>query len=397
MKILHILDLSVPDMCGYASRAYYIVKHQKMIGLEPVVLTSPKHISNRGHEIIDGINYYRTFPPQSSLISSLPILKDYELVRVVRKRILEVVKKENIDILHSHSPSLLGLAAIQTKRQTGCKVVYEIRAFWEDAAVASGKYTEYSLKYKNVRALEKYVCRHSDRVVTIAEGLKKDLVQRGIASDKVFTIPNGVDHKFFVSSPRDDKLYTKLGLNNKIVIGYIGTFFDFEGIEDMIHTMDDLGEENSNVVFLLVGAGEKEKQLRETIAEKKRSNIIYIGRVPHEEVLNYYSLIDIMVYPRKSIRVTELTTPLKPLEAMVLGKPVICSSVGGLIELVGHENGLFFSPGNMKELKDCCQRLIRDSSLREKIADKARNRVLMEKQWEKIVQRYTTVYDFCGK
>lgn len=393
MKILHILDVSFPDLSGYATRSHNIVTHQKAIGLEPVVLTSPKHKSNIKYEVIGNINYYRTLPLTSNLMSPLPFVNDYRLVRAVRKRILEVMEEENIDILHAHSPSLLGLAALQAGKKKGCKTIYEIRAFWEDAAVASRKYSESSTKYKLVRSLETYVCRHADTVITIADGLKNDLVKRGIPSKKVFKVPNGVDHNVFVPTNRDKILYDKLPLGNKVVIGYIGSFFDFEGIEDMIHVMADLQDECDNVVFLLVGGGENEKQISEVVLEKKITNVVYVGRVRHQEVIDYYTLMDIMVYPRKSSRITELTTPLKPLEAMSMGIPVICSSAGGLKELVGQENALFFSPGNRKELKDCCLQMINDTSLREKFVDRGKNWVLLEKRWEDIIRKNKFIYD----
>ena len=117
-------------------------------------------------------------------------------------------------------------------------------------------------------------------------------------------------------------------------------------------------------------------------------DIVFVGKVPHKDVLDYYGLMDVMVYPRKSMRVTELTTPLKPLEAMALGKPVICSSVGGLMELVDTGNGLFFPPGNQDALVDCCLRLLRNPVLREEIGQNGKKRVLIEKDWNKIVREY---------
>ena len=394
MKILHILDTSFPNLSGYASRAHYVIINQKKIGLNPVVLTSPNFKTDANEEVIDGIKYYRMPQQKKGCLSLIPFLNEYEIIKRVRNRIIDIIKKEDIDLLHPHSPPSLGLAALQARKQSGCKVIYEVRAFWEDAAVASSKYKNSSLKYKIVRAVETYTCKHADRVVTIAEGCRNDLIKRGVNSDDLFLVPNGVDTEKFRPMEKDDMLCEKLGLQGKVIIGYIGTFFDFEGIDDLLQVMCDICGNSDNIAFLLVGGGEKEESIKKQANRNKNKNIVYVGKVPHEKIFSYYSLMDVMVYPRKSTRVTELTTPLKPLEAMGLGKPVICSSVAGLLELVGSENGLFFSPGNMEELKDCCLHLVKNSGLQKKYAKKGRDRVLRYRQWNEIVKKYIRVYDF---
>lgn len=348
MKVLHVLDRSFPNLSGYASRANYIIQNQKDLGVKPVVLTSPGQAYDSELEVIDDVPYYRMKDDKSEFNIKLPVVNEFLYVRRIYKKIIEIIEKENIDILHAHSPALLGLACLIAGRKRQLKVVYEIRAFWEDAAVASGKYSERSTKYKSVKFMESFVCRHVDKVVTIANHLKNDLIARGISPSKIFVVPNGVDSAKFHPVPKDEKLVIANNLKDKIVIGYVGTFFDFEGIEDLFLAMSDICKERQDVAFLLVGGGESEAVVRTLFKRENNDQMCYVGKVPHQEVLRYYSVMDVLAYPRKSKRVTELTTPLKPLEALSMGKPIICSNVGGLQELVGEGNALFFTPAILR-------------------------------------------------
>jgi PEP-CTERM/exosortase A-associated glycosyltransferase len=296
------------------------------------------------------------------------------------------------DVIHAHSPVLCAIPAILTAKIHRIPIVYEIRAFWEDAAVASKKFSEMSSIYWAIRTIETYVCKRVDRVVTICQAMKSDLVLRGISQDKIFVVPNGVDPIVFENKDKNPNLVSRLGLEEKFVFGYIGTFYDFEGVDDLVDAFHKLHEQEENVALLLVGGGETEGAIKERLKKFNADHIIFVGKVPHEKVFDYYTLVDVMIYPRKSTRVTEMTTPLKPLEAMALGKPIICSSVGGMVELVGIDNGLYFKPGNVNELIECCMRLIRNPLLRKQIGEKGRNRALRERTWKDIINKYADIY-----
>ena len=389
---LHVLDVSFPIISGYSSRSKDIIFAQKQIGMRPLALTSPHHPYNGDIEWCDGIEYFRTCIPNRSRLFDIHGNYEIRFVNAVHRRILDVVKANNVNIIHAHSPSLLGLAAIWASKKMGLKVVYEIRAFWEDAAVASGKYQEHSFKYKLVKNLETFVCKHVPRIVTISQAMKNDLVFRGIPAKKVFVVPNGIDLGILNKPVQDSSLASRLGLVGKTVFGYLGTFYDFEGISDLIEAIVKLHETEKEAVLLLVGGGERESSIIKRLMDLDVDYIIFVGKVPHEMVVEYYKIMDVIVYPRKSTKVTELTTPLKPLEAMALGKPVICSAVGGLVELVGSDNGLFFTPGNLDALVDICRYFLRNFSSLKKLAKRGEERAIKERRWDRIVKEYESVY-----
>ena len=388
-----MLDVSFPIISGYSSRSKYVISNQIQMGLNPIVLTSPHQATGKEIEYHDGLKYHRSSLPHSNLLTSIPGFNEILFVNAMYKRILQVAQTEQVVIIHAHSPSLLGLAAIKAAKRMDVKVVYEIRAFWEDAAVASRKHSQKSPRYRLSRKLETYVCSHVHRVVTISKAMKNELISRGISEDKIFVVPNGVDQRAFEPRLKNVDLLRRIGLEGKTVFGYIGTFYCFEGIDDLVDAFASFHNEEKNVALVLVGGGETENRIKHQLDKLNIDDIVFVGKVPHEKVVEYYSLMDIMVYPRKSMRITELTTPLKPLEAMALGKPVVCSSVGGLIELVGADNGLFFPPGNRKILVECLKKLLHDIALREKIARNGKKRALLEKRWDIIVKSYTDIYN----
>src|SRR5690606_10361069 len=203
------------------------------------------------------------------------------------------------------------------------------------------------LRYRLTRGLENHVVAGADAVMTICRGLRDDLVARGFAAGRIGTMPNGVDLELFGTPlPRDDALAAELGIGDGPVIGFIGSVYDYEGLDDLIDAMPQLLARHPGARLLLVGGGPMAESLRRRAeASPAAAAIRFVGRVPHAEVDRYYSLCDVMAYPRKASRLTELVTPLKPLEAMAQGKLVAASSVGGHRELIAHgETGILFAP-----------------------------------------------------
>jgi glycogen(starch) synthase len=200
-------------------------------------------------------------------------------------------------------------------KRRGLPLLYEIRAFWEDAAVGNGTGREGSARYRLTRRLETWAARRADSVAVICEGLRRDLVARGIAAEKIIVAPNGVDMSLFGNPLAPDlALARRLGLKDADVVGFIGSFYDYEGLDDLVAAMPLLLAKRPNAHLLLVGGGPMEESALQAQAEASpaRERIHFVGRVPHHEVDRYYGLIDILAYPRKAMRLTELVTPLKP-------------------------------------------------------------------------------------
>jgi PEP-CTERM/exosortase A-associated glycosyltransferase len=396
MRVLHLLDVSAPTIAGYASRSRAIVAGQRAMGLEPVVLTSVRHKNAQGADVesIDGIRHYRTHRPSTP--GSRPFAEMYHF----RSRILEVARLERAELIHAHSPILAGIPACVAARELGLGCVYEIRSLWEDAAVEKGQIGEGSLRYRLTRGGETFLARRVDAVVCICEGLQRDVAERGLNEERLHIVPNGVNVDRFVPRPSDEATRARLGLQGKTVVGYIGTFFGFEGVVDLVEALARLMKQGrDDLAGLIVGTGATYEMCRQ-VAERHglADRILHPGHVPADEVDQLYSVIDILAYPRRSMRITELVTPLKPLEGMAMEKAVIGSDVGGIRELVEDGvTGLLHRAGDVGDLAAKIARLADDANLRLTLGRQARAWVGQQRDWKFIIPRYLPIYEAAAR
>ncbi|WP_136161455.1 TIGR04063 family PEP-CTERM/XrtA system glycosyltransferase [Sphingomonas flavalba] len=392
MRVLHILDHSVPLHSGYSFRTRAILKAQEAMGLEVAAVTGPRHTAlGPGEEWVDGLRFFRTETPPAA---PSPI-GEWREVKALGRRLDAVVGAWKPDILHAHSPVLTALAALRVARRRGLPLLYEIRAFWEDAAVGNGTGREGSARYRLTRFLETRAVHAADAVAVICEGLRRDLVARGVPVDKIKLSPNGVDRTLFgASPPRDEGLAAELGLVGTDTVGFIGSFYAYEGIDDLIAAMPALVKRRPKAHLLLVGGGPMEEALKaQAQASPVSGRIRFAGRVPHREVARYYGLVDILAYPRKRMRLTELVTPLKPLEAMAEGKLVAASDVGGHRELIEDGvTGTLFAPGEPEAIAGALAGLFDDRAHWPARREAARAYVIRERDWAANIARYAPVY-----
>lgn len=391
LRILHILDHSIPLHSGYTFRTLSLLREQRKLGWQTFHLTSPKQVGCRlADEVVDDWHFYRT-PASSSTAVRLPGLNEMALMRQVEKRLLEVVQVVKPDILHAHSPVLNALPALRVGNRVGLPVAYEVRAFWEDAAVDHGAITERSFRYRLSRGIETYALRRANHVFTICEGLRNDIVARGIPAEKVTVIPNAVDVETFTTGGQPDaELKVQLGLRGTTVIGFIGSFYAYEGLDLLIEAFPHILKERHDVRLLLVGGGPQENDLKsQAVRLGVVDKVIFTGRVPHAEVQRYYNLVDVLAYPRHSIRLTELVTPLKPLEAMAQGRLLVASDVGGHKELIHHgETGILFPAGNIVALANAILDLLSRQSCWTDLRTAGRQFVERERTWRYSVASY---------
>ncbi len=395
LRILHVLDHSLPLHSGYTFRTLSILSQQRTLGWETYHITSPKQGSGgQREERIDDWTFYRT-PPASGLLAKLPIVEYRYLMKALQARLAEVVATVHPDIIHAHSPVLNALPALAVGRATETPVVYEVRAFWEDAAVDQGTAQEWGPRYRLTRALETRALKQADAVTTICEGLRGDMLERGIPADKITVIPNAVDLAEFHSTANvDTGLLQQYGLTRGTTLGFAGSFYAYEGLDALLRAMPLVLREVPQARLLLLGGGPQEADLKTLASQLGLGHAVHFtGRVPHSEMTRYYSAMDVMVYPRVQRRLTDLVTPLKPLEAMAMGKLVVASDVGGHRELIrdGH-NGHLFTAGSVDELARCLINLLKTPETWNEVIANGRTYVANERTWKASVERYRGVY-----
>ena len=395
-RILHILDHSLPLHSGYCFRTRAIMKAQIASGLTVAGVTGVRqnqhgYVAQQPMEEADGLCFYRTL----AQVQGPSPVREWREIAALAERIEQVIRDWQPDVLHAHSPALNGLAALRAAEKSGLPLVYEIRAFWEDAAVGNGTGRENSPRYWLTRQLENHVVNGADAVAVICEGLKSDLISRGVKREKITISPNGVDLDLFGQPPvRDEQLLSELGLAGRSVLGFIGSYYDYEGLDDLIAAMPLLLASHPQVHLLLVGGGPMETALQNQVERLGLGTAVtFIGRVPHGEVERYYGLMDIMVYPRKSMRLTDLVTPLKPLEAMAQGRLVAASDVGGHRELIEDGvTGTLFPAGDPEKIAQKLASLLENRGEWAQTIETAKKFVEADRNWSSNILRYTPVY-----
>ena len=394
-RILHVLDHSVPIHSGYSFRTLAILREQRRLGWETAQLTSPKHEEpGEAEEDVDGFRFHRT-QWKPSVLGRLPVIGECAQMRATARRLEEVARVFQPEILHAHSPVLNALPALWVGHRLGIPVVYEVRAFWEDAAVDHGTSREWGVRYRLTRGLETWALRGASQVTTICDGLRRDVVARGIAEDRVTVIPNAVDVSAFAFGAKPDlELKAQLGLEGCTVIGFLGSFYGYEGLDLLLEAMPRVAARQPEVRILLVGGGPQEPALKMRASALGISDkVVFAGRVPHDAVQRYYSIVDVFAYPRRSIRLTQLVTPLKPLEAMALGGLVVASDVGGHRELIRDgETGFLFRADDVDALAEILQHALAARDSWPRIREAGRRFVETERTWRKSVAGYAAVY-----
>lgn len=390
MKILHILDHFLPYHSGYTYRSLSVFKNLREKGLKQIIITSAKHKKfEQEKENIEGFPIYHTQFQSKSMIS-LPFIKECYEMWALYKRINFVFKQTNFDIIHSHSPILNAIPALIFSKLNKIPILYDIRAFWEDAAVSHGNRSEKSFDYKLIRALEGLIAKKVDKVSVICNGLMEDLIRRGVTKNKISIQSNGLDliNKEIISENYEKRL------NHIFTIGYIGSFYKYEGLDILLDAMKELNDPDREYKLILVGGNEEENNLKRKVEQLKLfDKVIFTGPIAHAEVSKYYSKMDLLVYPRKKQRLTELVTPLKPLEAMSYGKVILASDVGGHKELIQDRiTGILFKADDTNDLIKKIKDIANQKYDIKKIKNNAIHNVNINKNWSTIVEGYIDIY-----
>lgn len=395
LRILHVLDHSLPLQSGYAFRTLALLREQRALGWDPVALTTPKHyLAGPDEEDVEGFHFFRT-RKQLRALARLPLMDNAIVVRATARRIEDLFARIRPEVIHAHSPCLNGLAALTVARKYRVPLVYEMRASWEDAAVDHGTTREGSLRYRLSRALESYVLMRADAVTTICDGLANDIRSRGIDPSRITVVPNAVNIEDFAVIDRPDELLrSELNVGPGPVLGFIGSFYGYEGLDLLIRAVPEIAKTYPGVRVVLVGGGPAEGQLKELVQQLGiAEHVCFAGRVPHAQVRRFYSVIDVLVYPRISMRLTELVTPLKPLEAMSLGRLFVASDVGGHRELIPESLRPYtFASGNAVALAKAVLQLLSDRKSWPALVSAGRRYVAEQRTWRQSASEYRRVY-----
>ena len=403
-KVMYCLHNSLPHHnAGYATRSHEVLRSVQALGITMLACTRAgypwdMHRGKRSadlpdfavEDVVDGV-VYRRLPAPDGFWGEIPIDR---YVRMCADQIVQVARVERPALLHAASNHVVGLATIAAARELGVPAIYEVRGLWEITRISRQPEWQKSDEFALAVCLETQAAMEADGVLAITGALRDELVRRGVPESRITVVPNSVDARRFAEMPRDRELERSLGLEGLPVVGYIGSFTQYEGLDDLLVAVKSIVDRAGDFRVLLVGDGAEKTHLETLIRELDLERYVILpGRVPFEDVSRYYSLIDIAVFPRKPLPVTEMVSPMKPFEAMAMEKAVLVSSVAALAEIVRDgETGIVFEKGNVDELAEELLRMLRDEALRLRLGAQAREWVAINRSWSRAAASITDRY-----
>lgn len=401
-RIVHLVKESRPSLSnGFTSRSHRNFLAEKTAGLEPIVITEPGFPENNPKtrtEFVDGILHIR-LGAGAIEYSKLPADQFNQLFADLA---YEEIKKLRPQVIHASSGRRgfeTALSGLAIREKTGIPLVYEVRSFFEANWTDDTKMESSGEIFTRRMAMEEYCMSESDRVLTICESMKAELVSRGIPSGKIGIIPNAVDSEQFKPVERSAVLAEKFQITGIPTFGYVSNMDHYrESQETLILALASLKKRGLSTKCILVGGGPRMDILKEMASSEGVSDdVIFTGSVDHEEIDQYYSLIDLFVVPRIRERAATYVTPLKPFEAMAQRKPVLTSDLPALLEITdAPARGLSFVAGDSESLADLIESVLNDADTRSRIAESGYQWVVSERTWKSNGLRYVEEFSKLG-
>ncbi len=234
--------------------------------------------------------------------------------------------------------------------------------------------------------------RLADDVIVVSNQLKKYYEKWKIKSNKIHFVINGSDVDKFLASKMDNNILSNFKSKQNIVLGFIGSFHYWHGIDNLFRFIESTLESYKNVSFLLVGPGPLKDKLMKRVERANLSDKVYFtDYVPHEDIPKYLNLMDIVMalYPKMDFF---YFSPLKLFEYMAAGKAIVASNIGQISEIVEDgKNGMLFEPDNFDEMRRKVFNLIEDRDVRDKIGEQARIKILRNYTWRHTAQKVAKI------
>ncbi|MFI2362746.1 glycosyltransferase [Promicromonospora sp. NPDC019610] len=401
VTVLHHLTNSLPHtQSGYTLRSHAILVAQRAHGLAASATTRPGYpltigsLAARGTDVVDGVAYRRLVPARATSDPARRAAQETELL-------VAAVREVGADVLHTTTPSAVGSLARAAARRAGIPWVYEVRGLPEETWVAAHGTAEArsraaaSRRRALMQAKETELALAADAVVTLSGTMRDALVARGVPAGHVTVVPNAVpDALLTAHHPTPEAARAALGLPAGPAIGTVSSLVDYEGLETVVRTVATLRARGHDVTGLLVGDGVSRPGLARLARELGvADHVVLPGRVPPAVALTWLAALDVVLVPRRDHEVTRLVTPLKPVEAMAVGRPVVASALPALVEAVGGA-GLHVDAGDLEGWADAVGSLLGDAGRRAELVELGHG-VATERTWVRNAETYLGVYRNC--
>ena len=331
----------------------------------------------------------RHFHDPDSLIGDA----DSRYLNAYADKLESLALEENVSVIHASSNFLNGIAAAMAARRLGLKSVYEMRGLWHLTRSLREKDFDRTEHFQYCEKMEITAAMACDHVVTISNPLKEWLISAGVAAEKIHVIPNAAE----MDADNGEECQPPPGLqylNEKFVVGFIGSLTGYEGIDLIIRAVGKLTSKIPDIHCLIVGDGRERAELEALTAELGLKRIVtFTGRIPRSQISAYYRLIDVFPLPRKPVSVCRLVPPLKPLEIMAREKPVIVSDLPPLTEMIIHgTTGLVCKTDSVDSLAESIRLIQSDPHLATELGANGRHWVIDYRTWHHNAVLYKLLY-----
>lgn len=399
-RVLYYVSQSVPHhSSGYAIRTHWLLRHLAARGWDAAAVARFGYPTDRADHRqkgdvaataeVDGVPY-RFAPDRTGFRAP-----EGDYIQRATRELLSQAAEVRPALVHAASNYQVGLAGVSAARMLGVPSIYEVRGLWHLTRTSKEPGYADSDHYRMSERLEVDAAAAADHVFVITRPVLDLFAERGVDRAKMSLLPNAVDTDEFAPRARDERLAAELGLDGKLVIGTIGTFKWYEGLDLLLEAAAAMRRSlGDSFRVLLVGDGPQSGDLAALRARLGLEDLVVMtGRVPHDQVKRYYSLLDIAAYPRTGARVCHFVSPLKPLEAMAMEKAVVVSDVQAQTEMVEHEvTGLVHRADDADALGTALTRLIEAPALRAELAARARAWVCAHRSWPAVSGSVIDVY-----
>ncbi len=396
LRVLHLVTNALPSTnAGYTQRTHKIAVAQREAGMDVHVVTRAGFPLTKGVRDartlvrLDGVTYHRlipwTAPADAAEELAVGVSMASTLVEALRP-----------DVLHAASNHHNARLALELGRRHGLPVVYEARGFLEESWLSRdpSRSVEDAF-YQAERANETACMLAADLVVTLGETMRADIEARGVARERLLVVPNAVEASFLDPLPSGAQVREGLGIGaEEFVVGTTTSFFGYEGLEVLVDAVALMRERGEKVHALLVGDGPELPVLRDRARSLGLDGAVHFpGRVPADRVRAHHAALDVFAVPRRDERVCRLVTPLKPVEAMAGGLPVVASDLPALREIVEPGvTGELIPAGESAGLADALTKLAYSRERRISYGRAGRSKVGADRTWTEAAYRYNQAY-----
>lgn len=382
-SLLYVAASTLPyHISGYTTRTHEVIRALRALAPNVHVMTRPGYPWDRkdrqqdaiGDEtLVDDVYYQHVNAPANNR----PVL---HYVAQAAKVVAKMAEVQRVSVIHAASNHVNALPALMAARQLGIPFQYEMRGLWELTRISRQPGFEQTQAYRQGMQLEALVATQADRLFVISQQLGRYVHEQwGVATERMALLPNCVSPERF--------LMVKSDKADPWTIGYAGSLIGYEGLDTLIEAVDRLARAGDPVRVRIIGGGEALPELEALVRRLGLSEqVCFFGKLPPAAARQALERCAVVCIPRKPFKVCEIVTPIKLVEALAMGKPVIVPDLPVFRDEMGtNPAGWFFKAGDPVDLAHAIKAALSDQNALAALGQRAREYAITQRRWSDFV------------